>query len=394
VLLVGVTRSPGLRLVGSHALGATAISLPWPLLLADVWSATGSDAWLGLTGAVRLLPYVVLSTAAGVLADRVVRSTVLRWSAVARTLLLAGASAALLADQLVAAVVVAALVVAVSTPAYPASAAALPGIAGRQTGRLTDLLVTVEVSAFVVGPALGGVLLGLGVGHAAPLAATVLAAGSWVLLRGLRCAPVAPAPAGSAGGRLAVVLATPGVPAAIGVVALHNFVESAAAVGLLSLSHQHWSAGDPGFGIGTAALGFGSLAAPLLASVLRMRAALVVSAAGVGLAGALPGVAAAVAPLALAGAAGTVVECASTEVLQRSLPDRLRAFSLGLSDAVMVLAAMLGALVAPWLAGVLGPAALFVTLALLLGLAAVGGWRPPVAGGRPAHAGGPSGSRS
>lgn len=207
----------------------------------------------------------LLSTAAGILADRVVRTTVLRWSAATRTLLLAGALAALLADQLVAAVVVAALAVAVSTPAYPASAAALPGLAGARTGRLTDLLVTVEVSAFVVGPAVGGVLLGLGLGDAALPAAAVLSVGSWVLLRGLRCAPVQRAPTEPAGGRLAVVLSTPGVSAAIGVVTLHNFVESAARVGLLSLSHEYWSAGDQGFGIGTAALGFGSLAAPLLA---------------------------------------------------------------------------------------------------------------------------------
>lgn len=38
----------------------------------------------------------------------------------------------------------------------------------------------------------------------------------------------------------------------------------------------------------------------------------------------------------------------------------------------MVLAAMLGALVAPWLASLLGPVALFVTLALVLALASVG----------------------
>ena len=90
----------GGRLVASHALGATAISLPWPLLLAEVWSATESDTWLGLTGAVRLLPYVLLSTAAGILADRIARTTVLRWSAALRTLLLAGAGAAVLSGQL------------------------------------------------------------------------------------------------------------------------------------------------------------------------------------------------------------------------------------------------------------------------------------------------------
>ena len=367
-----MTAAAGRRLVGSHALGATAISLPWPLLLADVWSTTGSDAWLGLTGAARLLPYVLLSTAAGILADRVLRSTVLRWSAAARTLLVAGAATALLADQLVAAVVVAALAVAVSTPAYPASAAALPGIAGSRTGRLTDLLVTVEVSAFMVGPAMGGVLLGLGIGDSAMPVAAALATGSWVLLRGLRCAPVPGDPTQPTGGRLAVVLSSPGVPAAIAVVSLHNFVEGAAGVALLSLSHEHWAAGDAGFGIGTAALGFGALAAPLVAHALRMRAALAVSAAGLGLAGALPAVATAAGPLVVAGAAGTVVECASTEVLQRSVPDRVLAFSLGLSDAIMVLAAMLGALVAPWLAGALGPVPLFVTLALALALASVG----------------------
>jgi hypothetical protein len=35
----------------SHALCATAVSMPWPVLLAQVWSATGSDAWLGGAGA-------------------------------------------------------------------------------------------------------------------------------------------------------------------------------------------------------------------------------------------------------------------------------------------------------------------------------------------------------
>ena len=146
-----MTGRPGLRVVVSHALGATAISVPWPLLLADVWSATGSDAWLGLTGAVRLLPYVLLSTAAGILADRFARTAVLRWSAVLRTLLLAAAGGAVLADQLALGVGLAALAVAVSTPAYPAAVAAMPGLGGSRTGRLTDVLVTVEVAAFVVG---------------------------------------------------------------------------------------------------------------------------------------------------------------------------------------------------------------------------------------------------
>ena len=109
----------------------------------------------------------------------------------------------------------------------------------------------------------------------------------------------------------------------------------------------------------TAALGFGSLAAPLLGLLIRLRGSLLINGGGFAVAGLVPGVAAAVGPLAVAGAAGTVVECVSTEVLQRSVPDRVRAFSLGLADSVMVLAAMLGALVAPRLASLIGAPALF-----------------------------------
>ncbi len=200
----------------------------------------------------------------------------------------------------------------------------------------------------------------------------MLALASWAFLAGLRSPAPRPSITEFGRGRLAVVLGTPGVPAAIAVVVVHNFVESVAGVALLSLSHTYWQAGDQGFGVGTAALGFGSLAAPLVAGVLRMRGSLLVSAGGFGLGGVLPGLAAAAGPLAVAGASGTVVECISTEVLQRSLPDRMRAFALGLADAVMVAAAMLGALVAPWLASMLGPVALFVTLACALVMVAVG----------------------
>jgi MFS family permease len=114
--------------------------------------------------------------------------------------------------------------------------------------------------------------------------------------------------------------------------------------------------------------------------VLRMRGSLLVAAGGLGLGGVLPGMVLAAGPVAVAGAAGTVLECVSTEVLQRSVPDRMRAFALGLADAVMVAAAMLGALVAPWLASTLGPVALFVSLALVLGLVAAG--LPPIGSGR------------
>jgi len=48
------------------------------------------------------------------------------------------------------------------------------------------------------------------------------------------------------------------------------------------------------------------------------------------------------------------------------VPDRVRAFSLGLADSVMVLAAMLGALIAPRLARLIGGPTLFVVTGLIV----------------------------
>jgi len=173
----------GVRVLISHAMCAIAVSMPWPALLAQVWTKTGSDAWLGAAGAARMLPYVVLSAAAGVLADRVSRTRVLRWSTGVRAVLLAACAAALTTDQLGVALVLAVLTVAVGIPAYPAAVAALPALMrsapSGQLRRITTLLVTAEVTGFVVGPALGGVLLGLGHGEWGLWVAAGLAALAW-----------------------------------------------------------------------------------------------------------------------------------------------------------------------------------------------------------------------
>ena len=366
-----MTARAGLRLLLAHGMTATAMAMPWPALLARVWSDTHSDGWLGLAGASRMLPYVLLSAVAGILADRYRRTTVLRWSAAVRGVLLVACAVALRADALDWAVGLAVLTVAAGTPAYPAAVAALPQLTRGDSGRLLGLLVTVEVSAFVVGPAVGGLLLGVGDGAWAVAAGAALGVLAVPLLVGLDSGR--PQAEGAVGhpGRLRTVLGSPGVPAVIAVVALVNFTESAASVGLLPLSHEHWGAGDRGFGIGTAALGFGSMAAPLVALLVRLRGSMLLTAGGLAAAGAAPGVVLAAGPLAVSGAAGTTVECVVTDVLQRAVPDRVRAFSLGLTDSVMVLAAALGALLAPQLTSAVGPVPTFVSLALLLCLAGV-----------------------
>jgi len=108
----------------------------------------------------------------------------------------------------------------------------------------------------------------------------------------------------------------------------------------------------------------------LLQTVLGLRSSLLAGGAGLAIAGFAPGVAVAAAPLAVTGAAATVVECISTDVLQRAVPDHLRAFSLGLTDAAMVTAALLGALLPSVLVSLTGPSVSFVILGALLFLTA------------------------
>ena len=65
------------------------------------------------------------------------------------------------------------------------------------------------------------------------------------------------------------------------------------------------------------------------------------------------------------------VEIAATAIVQVAAPDRLRATVLGVTDTAMVAAALLGALVAPTLAHLVGPH-LVIALAAAGSVAAVG----------------------
>jgi MFS family permease len=77
------------------------------------------------------------------------------------------------------------------------------------------------------------------------------------------------------------------------------------------------------------------------------------------------------------------VEIVATEYVQGAAPDRLRASVLGLTDTAMVAAALVGALVAPVLAGALGPRVV-VLVAAVGSVAAVAMVRRPAV--RPATA--------
>jgi MFS family permease len=386
------------RLVGGHALAATAMSLPWPLLAVLVWDATGSSLLLGVTAAARMAPYVALSWWAGRLADRGDRGRVLRATVWLRLALLLVAAVALgigagSGAALVVAVVASAVAVAVATPAYPALAAAVPTVAGVRSARATEWLVTAEVGSFVVGPAVAGLLIGAGAGGWVPWLAVAGTVGAALAVR--RVPLPAPASVVGATDRLgAVVRRERTVRWSLATLCAVNLVVAAVGTVLLPLADRLWRGGDADFGVATAVLGFGGLAGPGAAgaivrgaggrrtgtptrtppgSVTCIRSGLLGIAVATVLLLPSTGVAVAAVPLALLGALAVQVESCSTTLLQDVVPDRLRASVFGLADTVMVSAALVGSLAAPVAADLVGVPAVIVAVAALGVLVALSG---------------------
>jgi MFS family permease len=359
------------RLITSHALAGTAVALPWPALLAAVWQTTDDPTLLGLAGAARFAPCVLLSAVLGGIGDRFGRFRTVRVVTALRLACLALMAAFLYAGLTWAAVAAATLTVAAGVPAFPSLAALVPQVAD-DAERATDTLVTWEISAFVIGPALGGLLLGFG-GPASGFASVLLIAAALIVLP--RRVAGEPQPDE---GRLRLlrglreVLAVPLVRRAVASVMALNAVIGLLGVTLLSLAMGPWQAGVTEYGWATAVHGFASLAAPaLILALRRLGAALaaqlvvVVPLVAVALA---PTWTIALAPLLLLGAGLTMVECRTTRMLQLGAPPRYLALALGLADAALIAAAMLAAMVAPALIEAVGPQVLLMVIA---GLGAV-----------------------
>lgn len=390
---------PVRRLLVSHALASVGMSIPWPLLLVLVWVETGDgphgELALGVTAAARMLPGILLSWASGMLADRFRRDRLLRVTFVARVVLLGGVAAAVSQGWLLVAIIAAALAVASGTPAYPALAAAMPGAAGEARRRATDLLVTIEVASFVVGPALGGLLLAAPTRPVLPLVAVLLLVLAVVTVRGV----VLPRPIrDTAGrtpdhrtdGRLSALRAS-SAARAVGVAGVLNAVTAVLLLALLPVSGELWKSGESGYGLAAGMVGLGALGGPLLwwlgsSTRARARGGLLLLGGALAVLPLTPAVSWAVLPLLVAGATAVHVEGAVTEAIQDAVPDWQRAGTLGLTDSVILGASLLGSLAAPWLSSALGPRGVLGALAVT-SVATVGVLgrhrqpRPPTRGG-------------
>jgi predicted MFS family arabinose efflux permease len=319
-----------------------------------------------------MLPFVVLSWFAGLVADRVRRDHVVRSGLWVRLALALASAVAAAGGRTWLAVALSTLSVAVSLPAYPALAAGLPSVARARSAAAVEVLVTVEVGSFVVGGALGGLMLQPATRPWLPVAPAVLTLLAIILFRGVALAGPPSSSSPGLRGAYRVLLGSPAARGAVAVMCAINLVGAFVALALLPLARDSWDAGAEGYGLATAVLGFAGLGAPL-ARVVGGRTArqalnrmMPLLAAAVLLLVPATGVSEALPALAVLGVLSVGAEARATRILTRSVPDSVRATVLGINDAAIVAAAMLGTLVAPWALEATSAAVVFAVGAAVL----------------------------
>lgn len=348
-------------------------------LLVLVWDATGGDTVaLGLIGAARILPYVLLSIPAGIAADRFDRRMILLVTDIARGLLMLVIAAAVYLDMSIW-IIVALAITATCFSAFfgPALGAYLPSLTRDESelGPANSAWSSLVSLAFFIGPAVAALLLTLGSLVVAFVLNALTFAVVAVVLFGLPSKkPEAKAaqesaesaiPAQSIGLREAL---RPITRPLLGLTVLNvvvGFIWGGIGVITVILSVQVFNIDEAtGTGLLNSAIGVGGLLGALVASALVLRRRqgppLVIGAAalGVGLAllGYVPDFALALAALGFASAGALLVEIVMTTLLQRIVPDAVRGRALGLIDTVYVLFYAAGAFIIPIIAS--GQAAL------------------------------------
>ena len=344
------------RLALGRLISLTGGGAAYIALIAAVYDQTGSAAWVsaalfsGVVGTVLAAPF------AGWLGDHYDRRAVM----VAADLAAAAVSSAMALTGEPAALVVLLGVSAVAqSPFEPASAAAIPNlVAPADVARANSLVAATGSAGYLVGPLLGGVVLGLGASPAALFgvdAATFVV--SAILVASVRTpfgrGATAEHPGVLAGARVILgerslrLVVGAGMASLVGIGIVH--------VAAYPLSTE-LDAGTEGYGAMTALVGGGGVVGAILAArVLRagpervLVAAFAAQAGGLLIAGGAPVIAVALGGLALAGAVGGMGDVATTTLMQSRSRDEVRsrvfAAQDGAAHVAYTVAALAGGLI-------------------------------------------------
>ena len=374
-------------------------------LLVIVYRESSDPLVLGAVGAARIVPYVILSVPAGIVADRFDRRLVLLVTDVVRGLIMVVLAAVTIAGgPLWVTVALAILATCFSPFFYPAIGAYIPALVRdeRELGPANSAWASLDNLAFIIGPAIAGILLAFSDLSIAFLlnAVTfaVVAAVLWSLPPSFAGGDTArPAePAGDAGAAHAASDARTSAPTIRGIVrpvagltlvdSASGFLVGGLGVMTVIIAVDQLHVGEAGTGYLNAAVGVGGLAGAVVSGGLVLRPNLgpplvvgtVVLTIGVAWLGVSTLLVAALAAIALAEFGSLLTEVVGTTIFQRIVPDALRGRVLGVLMTWSRLAYAAGSLVLPVLAAAVGtPVVLTVTglvvvVAALVALALVG----------------------
>ena len=339
------------RLALGRLISLTGGSAAYIALVAAIYGETGSAVWVSAALFASVVGTVVSAPFAGWIGDRFDRRRVL----IGADLAAAGVSTAMaLTGQPRALVVLLGLSSIAQSPFEPASAAAIPNlVTAREVPRANALVATTASAGYLLGPLLGGVVLGAG---AAPATLFAIDAATFVLSALLVATIRRPFGRGATDEQ-------PGVLAGFRVIVSDRALRLLVAAGMLSLVgigivnvasyplSLALGGGTEGYGAMTALLGGGGLLGAALAGRVLARGATRVlvgafaaGAAGLALAGAAPIFVIALGGMAFAGAGRGIEDVAATTLLQARADDEVRSRVFAAQDGAGHLAFTLAAL--------------------------------------------------
>jgi MFS family permease len=335
-----------------------------------IYQLTHSPVWVSAATGVRLLPYVVLGSLAGTLADRFDKKLVM----IAADLFRLGCMLALAADAAfvgspVLAIGIVFLNNLASTAFNPAAAALTPRLVGEEDLAAANAVnSTIEATAIVVGPAVGSLLLLLGSSAAGFAINAGTFAVSAITLTTIS-AHVPPVKVKLEHGPLHQVVdgfrALKESPTAVALLNFEfgvSFLYGASTVFFILVARDYLGTGSAGFGYLMAAMGLGGvIASPLAARLLDRRHQIVILSAGpiaAGIAVAALGFTHWL-PLALLcaavfGASNNLVDVIALTLLQRAAPPRMVGRIFGVAFTAFLISILVGTFLEAPLVQVLG----------------------------------------
>ena len=350
-------------------------------VLVIVYAESNSAVLLGIVGAARILPYVLLSVPAGIVADRFDRRMVLLVTDVARGIIMLILAGAVIVDASTIVIVgLAILAACFSTFFGPAIAALLPRLVDESDlGPANSAWATLDNLGFIVGPALAGILLATGALEVAFLlnavSFAVVAVVLWRLPVPRAPAPVIrrddePAPERAGWRELVRPLAGPFVLDSV-----TSLVGGGIGVLTVVIAVDVLNAGEAGTGYLNAAIGVGGVIAGIAGGALlarRLRVPLVLGGVvgGIGLAWlAVTGdIVTAMLAIGVAVAGLLLLDVVNTTLIQRIVPDELRGRAMGVLQTSSAILYSVGSLLMPLIADATSVAAVLIASAVITGL--------------------------